>query len=468
MSAALARPSSQTVIIVGGGLSGVVCAIQVRKLCPQTRVLVIERSVRRGPGLAYGEFAEGHVLNVPAKRLESGTEPTFREWLAANQNRYDLDQALAEAGGRLEDVFAPRSAFGDFLEETAARSTQDGVFDWVRAEAVAFLPWPRRGVVLADGVELEAAAVILATGNESPGPIGMPSVEQSPRFIANPWASGALNGIAADEPVVLIGAGLTAVDVTLALNRGGHAAGVTTVSRRGLLPRKHKLCPPADPYISKGASGSPASLMRRVRQQVARAVESSAPWQGVIDAIRPVTHDIWQHWSVRDKRAFLRHLRAWWDVHRHRMAPRVADRVEGLQAEGYLRIVAGRITGAQEYAQSVELEISRRGQEALRLRAPHVVNCTGPTTDVNLLASPIVGSGLAGGYVRRDSLGLGIETNACATIAANGEASDWLFAIGPLTRPEFWEVTAVPEILAQGRALAERLSAADATRGYGI
>ena len=84
------------------------------------------------------------------------------------------------------------------------------------------------------------------------------------------------------------------------------------------------------------------------------------------------------------------------------------------------------------------------------------------------MSSPIVADGLARGFVHRDPLGLGIETNACATITASGEPSDWLFAIGPLTRPEFWEVTAVPEILAQGRALAERLSAADATRGYGI
>ena len=131
-------------------------------------------------------------------------------------------------------------------------------------------------------------------------------------------------------------------------------------------------------------------------------------------------------------------------------------------------MVAGRIVSARDTGEAIELDILMRRGPRERLRARRVINCTGPTTDVDMLSSPIVHDGLARGLVRRDALGLGIETNACAVVDADGVAADWLFAIGPLTRPEFWEVTAVPEILAQARALAARLSAADATRGYGI
>jgi uncharacterized NAD(P)/FAD-binding protein YdhS len=57
-----------------------------------------------------------------------------------------------------------------------------------------------------------------------------------------------------------------------------------------------------------------------------------------------------------------------------------------------------------------------------------------------------------------DALGVGVETDDCAVIGGTGEASSWLFALGPLTRPAWWEITAVPEINLQIDRLVAKLS----------
>ena len=83
------------------------------------------------------------------------------------------------------------------------------------------------------------------------------------------------------------------------------------------------------------------SLTRCVRGEIARALDAGHDWQTVIDALRPFTQDLWRGLSETERAQFRRHLCTWWDVHRHRMAPRIADRIEAAQAFGQLRVHAG-------------------------------------------------------------------------------------------------------------------------------
>ena len=64
-------------------------------------------------------------------------------------------------------------------------------------------------------------------------------------------------------------------------------------------------------------------------------------------------------------------------------------------------------------------------------------------------AHPLLNRLVADGHARPDALGLGLDTEDCAVVDAAGIRSDWLYALGPLTRPAWWEITAVPEINAQ-------------------
>jgi len=263
-----------------------------------------------------------------------------------------------------------------------------------------------------------------------------------------------------NAPVLVLGTGLTMVDVVLKLARHGHRGQVLAVSRRGLLPRTHRAGGAWHAFLEQVHS-SPSALLKRIRAEVDAAERSGVPWQRVIDAVRPQIARIWQSWSSAERKTFLRHLQSRWDVFRHRMAPRVAAQAESLTQAGRLRFVAGRVQDYQESGGRVELRIlERTTRKEIIFSAARVVNCTGPRSDYGRIAIPLFADLIRRGVVTPDVLGLGIETYNCAVVSASGRASTWLYALGPLTRPAYWEITAVPEINAQVDRLVQDLSAA--------
>lgn len=455
--------STDTVVVIGGGFSGTLCALHLAAARPDLRISIVERSARLGPGLAYGACVPEHVLNVPVNRLGIGLEPSFEAWLRDAVDPSLLWDALEESGGRLGDAFVPRALFGDYLEDLARRRSKPDQVNWLRGEAVAFLEAPRRGVLLADGRQVEATVLVLALGNQTPSPPegAIAELQDLPEYIADPWAPGATSGVRHDDPVVIIGAGLTMVDVVLMLRQRGHTARITAVSRRGQLPRVHAFGGQWPGFAAGLLPASPASLMRSIRSQVRRAQEQGVPWQRVIDSIRPVVSQIWAGWSLTQRQQFLRHARAWWDTFRHRMPIRVADRLSALMKSGDLEVRAGRIRSYERTNGELSVKITHPRRTDAVLQPKHIVNCTGPRTDFSVLSSPIVLDARRRRLIKADQLGLGIETSDCSVISQDGYASDWLYAIGPLTRPAWWEITAVPEINAQVLALAKSFASAD-------
>lgn len=62
---------------------------------------------------------------------------------------------------------------------------------------------------------------------------------------------------------------------------------------------------------------------------------------------------------------------------------------------------------------------------------------------------------------RIDPLRIGLEVaQDCRLIDARGQSSRHIFAIGPVSRAAFWEITAIPDIREQTARLAEDLVAA--------
>lgn len=435
--------------IVGAGASGALTALQLlRQARRPLRIGWVERGDRFGPGLAYGTRCPAHLLNVPAAGMSA-----FEE---------DPHHFLGWLGDVPPERFVPRLRFGAYLEETLEQAERGSSARLVRIRGEVVGDSHVGGHVrltLANGEAMEAEQAVLALGNPAPSEVaGVPAaLLASPRYLPNPWAPSALEALPEDAPLLLLGTGLTAVDVLLALRARGHRGRVTALSRRGLLPRVHAPHPtlPLAPLV-----GSPRlrSLLGDFRARLAEAARQGGDFRSALDAIRPETAPLWAGLPPTERRRFMRHLRALWDVHRHRLAPSIDQTVRAERDAGGFRVRAGRVREVHAEADGLLLRFRPRGARALEaLRVAAIVNCTGPG---KLADHPgtLIGSLLAAGQVRLDPLGLGLSTDPEGRLLdARGRAQAGLWTLGPPRRGDVWESTAVPEIRVQARALAEAL-----------
>lgn len=249
---------------------------------------------------------------------------------------------------------------------------------------------------------------------------------------------------------------MTMVDFLLSLRDRGHTGPVHVVSRRGLLPHRHADQGEAVPWAG-ALPHAQAELLRLVR----RRCDEAGDWRAVIDGLRPRVQEIWTGWSDRERRRFLRHLRPWWDIHRHRLAPAVAARIGQLIAEGHVTVTPAKVLSIDLLADGmgVEVTIRPRGKsESRNVRTAMVVNCSGPASDYRRVRQPLIRSLLECGHIRPDALRLGLDiTEDLRVIAANGRPAERLYAAGPVSKGRLWEITAVPEIRRQCQTLAQRI-----------
>jgi uncharacterized NAD(P)/FAD-binding protein YdhS len=254
----------------------------------------------------------------------------------------------------------------------------------------------------------------------------------------------------------------------LVLSQSDRSAPITLVSRRGLLPHAHAAAPLApanlEPLVSELLSApggvSAKALYRGLRKKGRELAAMGADWRSLADGLRPHTAKLWQAMPRAERRRFLSHLRPFWEVHRHRMPPAVAERFHALLASGQVRVIAGRVELARAEENGVEITIRERGSERLHAsRAAWVINCTGPSPANDARSNPVIGSLLVHGWLCSDELSLGIETGARGNaVDASGDEVGDLFVVGTLRKPSFWESTAVPELRNQAAAVAERVS----------
>lgn len=449
------RGSDCDIAIVGGGCSGSLVAVQLLRSSFPGRLAIIETRSRLGHGLAYSTPFEQHLLNVPAVHMSAlPSEPAhFLDWLREN-----------DWPGAAPDLFAPRKLYGEYLEyllQQEVRRRGAAQFRKICAEAVDIRPLAK-GVEVAfhDGSALRAGRVVLALGNpaSSSASAGISGIGEWGHV--SPWIGDALRVGFSGERILLIGTGLTAIDAALALLAQSPACEVYALSRRGLLPQVHDLRRAPAPPPEFEERGNLRAMFRQLRSRIQSLREADGCWRSAVDALRPVSDQIWQELPLADQRRFLRHLRTYWETHRHRMAPQVRRRVDGYRERGSLRVIAGRIREATRKGNGVELTVAGRGGQECRLKVHRVINCSGIHENYHESPRPLIRSLVGSGLATANDLGIGFRTDSAgALVDANGRVSTTLFTLGPPRRGELFETTAVPEIRLQAEALARHLAA---------
>jgi uncharacterized NAD(P)/FAD-binding protein YdhS len=439
-------------IIIGGGASGVLLAYQLLQNNEfGFRVTLIERRAEIGRGPAYHTSNPEHVLNVRAANMSAlPNDPDhFWRWLS---NRAE--------GPLCPDpyCFVPRRTYGDYLASLTTPFTSSESapprLTIVHGQCVDLNEGPTGvTVTLADGSRHVGDVAVLATGNESP-------VAKFP-CDADPWALPS-SAVDKDTSVLILGTGLTMIDYVLSLLRDGHRGQIVAISRRGLLAKTHRRTDPMwidESDVPFGASAS--RLLRWLRGHVDAHIAKGGDWRSVIDAIRPYMQRLWHELPLASRRRFLEHARAWWDVHRHRMAPEVEMRLAQALASGRLALMAAKVAAIEPNATGALVHYRRRGQRhSASLQVGSIVDCTGIVKDPRATGNPVVQRLFEHGLARTDALNIGIDVaEDCAVINRNGIASRGLFAVGPLTRAAFWEIVAIPDIRNQCAELAARLAA---------
>jgi uncharacterized NAD(P)/FAD-binding protein YdhS len=443
--------SRRTVAIIGGGASGVLAAIQLRRNNADTRVVIVESRSELGRGLAYSTPSLRHLLNVPAAKISAFPDQPdhFRDWL-----RQTCDAA---ADG---DTFAPRAHFGHYLRSLLAQTpgiehVRDQVVDYQTEGSGAFL-------TLGSGKTMMTDAVVLATGNFDPAPLpGVRTETGSTRYFGNAWSAQAYDGLADDDEVILIGTGLTAVDVVLRLRETGYKGVVTAVSRHAVLPVRHAQYEPLSvPAIPESTAPSCRAYLRQVRQ----AIRNGADWRAALDSLRPVSNELWLALSTSEQERFRRHLQRRWDVTRHRMAPSIADAIDAELDAGTLRLQQGRVQSIEEEDNTVVVVLqARRGVQ--RLLPARVINCTGPNLRYQNEPSPLIRNLFRRHLAVPGPLGTGLDTNSSgAVIAGSGIPSRTLFTLGPARQGILFESIAIPEIRDQAAQLGKLLTGTEMER----
>jgi uncharacterized NAD(P)/FAD-binding protein YdhS len=441
-------------VIVGSGFSAIATVCNLVELLPETAsVAIVGDDPGFGRGTAYRTELYLHRLNVPAGRMSlfADRPDAFVEWLHARKSSLDVGD------------FASRQDYGLYIRDSLAallrnRKSRCRV-DFIKAKATGCVEryGAAVGFLLDNGNEIAGRSVVLCLGVGNarlPLDLSLLSADTRARIIENPWRLSWLRRVQETDRICILGSGLTMIDQVLALSAHGFSGKVTVLSRRGLVPLNHVSHPEQALEIDIGALPTRMSELLHILRRKSR---EAGDWRRVMDGLRPKTQALWLRLPDAERRRFLRHALAWWNIHRHRVAPAVCQRFTLMLESGQVSVRAGYLLEVQE-EDGLTLHYRQRGGSLVAsIEADWIVNCTGMER-AGIAHSPLLREMKRQGMIQADPLGLGLVVDAQSRARRTDSNDTAIYAVGALTAGQFWEITAVPDIRMQAKKVAQAIA----------
>src|SRR3990167_9660418 len=335
-----------SIAIIGAGFSGTALAAALHRYVDHPlHVYLLEKTGQFGAGDAYRTPFPYHLLNARANDMSAlEDEPEhFIHWL--QHHEYDSLDAEMPIGRQ----FVPRVFYHQYLRDllNEVQQKQNVMrLELMPGEVIDIEPvGASANIVIRDQQTLLVDKVVLALGNNPPSKLPF-AVSADINCIENPWDYTALNHIPSDDPVLVIGTGLSMVDAVLTLHHQHHRGKITAISRRGLLPLPHSEDCSAMTFDTARLPNDMRSMVKVVRHQAKKIMANGGDWRNLISAMRLQIPEVWQRIDERCRRKFLRHVLPYWNIHRHRVHWKLHELLSDMRKSGQLNVLAGRILSA--------------------------------------------------------------------------------------------------------------------------
>ncbi len=420
-------------IVIGGGFSGILTSFHAKRLSPERKIGLISMPNNIG-GLAYSQATETAVLNVPHWKMSALAEdPKHFSQFVEKNNCLLQDQA-----------FARRKDYLIYLKSILQDSIKAGLI-LIEDQATEILNKQNSWEIKTTNTSICTQQLVLALGNFPPNQFT--STNANHLIENDPWAPGVIDSLVNKNNITIIGTGLTSVDLLWELYNRNYQGIITLISRRGLTPKSHDLNIQAKEWTF------PTTSVLQMLKDFRKSSEMTE-WIAVLDGLRPLTQSTWQTWDIQEQNKFLRHLRPYWDVARHRLAPTLFQTLEDLKKAQKLIIKKGRISNISYDSINAQAIIELKNQSSVA--ADQIINCSG-SQNLSTKSSPLVRNLLESGYAQTDYWKMGIQTDKIGRIIGNPKTFKNLYAVGPLRKGTLWENIAVPELRVETLTLAQTI-----------